>query len=53
MLATALGKSISGPPENRLLPQGQDSPSTGPNEGRGPVKANPVCLVPRVWPLEE
>ena len=36
MLATALGKSISGPPENRLLPQGQDSPSTGPNEGRGP-----------------
>ena len=41
MLATALGKSISGPPENRLLPQGQDSPSTGPNEGRGPRYSQP------------
>ena len=36
MLAAALGKSISGPPQNRLLPQGQDSPSTGPNRSPGP-----------------
>lgn len=36
MLAAALGKSISGPPENLICPQGQDSPSTGPNGGPGP-----------------
>ena len=31
MLAAALEKSISGPPKKPYLPQGQDSPSTGPN----------------------
>ena len=36
MLAAALGKFISGPPEKPPLPQGQDSPSTGPSGGPGP-----------------
>ena len=37
MLAAALGKSISALQKTSShLPQGQDSPSTGPNRGRGP-----------------
>jgi len=47
MLAAALGKSISGPPENLLCP------STSPKGGPGPVTAKPVCLVPSFWSLEE
>ena len=54
MLAAALGKFISGPPEKKPpLPQGQDSPSTGPNEALGPITAKPLCLMPSFWPLEE
>ncbi|CAI9152262.1 unnamed protein product [Rangifer tarandus platyrhynchus] len=45
------GKVYLGP-SGKHLPQGQDSPSTGPKGGPGPVTAKPVCLVPRFWPLE-
>ena len=41
MLAAALEKSISGPPKKPYLPQGQDSPSTGPNRDPGPKTSVP------------
>ena len=46
-------KVYLGPSAKPHLPQGQDSPSTGPNRGNGPVTAKSVCLVPSFWPLEE
>ena len=47
------GKVYLGPSGKPHLPQGQDSPSTGPKGGPGPVTAKPVCLVPSFWPLGE
>lgn len=47
------GKVYLGPSGKPHLPQGQDSPSTGPNGGPVPVTAKPVCRVPSFWPLEE
>ena len=53
MLAAALGKSISGPPENLLCPRDRTVLQPVPTEALGPVTAKPVCLVPSFWPLEE
>ena len=53
MLAAALGKSISGPPENLLCPRDRTVLQPVPMEAPGPVTAKPVCLVPSFWPLEE
>ena len=47
------GKVYLRPSGKPHLPQGQDSPSTGPKGGPGPITAKPVCLVPSFWPLEE
>ena len=53
MLAAALGKSISGPPENLLCPRDRTILQPVPTETPGPITAKPVCLVPSFWPLEE
>ena len=53
MLAAALGKSTSGPPENLLCPRDRTVLQPVPTEALGPVTAKPVCLVPSFWPLEE
>ena len=56
MLAAALGKFISGPPEkkkNLLCPRDRTVLQPVPMEAPGPVTAKPVCLVPSFWPLEE
>ena len=53
MLAAALGKSISGPPENLLYPRDRTVLQPVPTEALGPITAKPVCLVPSFWPLEE
>ena len=53
MLAAALRKSISGPPENLLCPSDRTVLQQVPTEAPGPVTAKPVCLVPSFWPLEE
>ena len=53
MLATALEKSILGPPENLLCPRDRTVLQLVPMEAPGPVTAKPVCLVLRFWPLEE
>ena len=47
------GKVYHGPSGKPHLPQGQDSPSTGPKGGPRPVTAKPVCPVLSFWPLEE
>ena len=52
VLAAALGKSISGPPENLLCPRDRTVLQPVPTEAQGPVIAKPVCLVPSIWPLE-
>ena len=46
MLAAALGKSISGPPENLLCPRDRTVLQPVPTKAPGPVTAKPVCLVP-------
>ena len=53
MLAAALGKSTSGPPENLLCPRDRTVLQPVPTEAPGPVTAKPVCLVPSFWPPEE
>ena len=53
VLAAALGKSISGPPENLICPRDKTVLQQVPTEAMGPVIAKPVCLVPSFWPLEE
>ena len=53
MLAAALGKSISGPPENLLCPRDRTVLQPVPTEALGPVTAKPVCLVLSFWPLKE
>ena len=53
MLAAALGKSISGPPENFLCPRDRTVLQPAPTEASGSIAAKPVCPVPRFWPLEE
>ena len=53
MLAAALGKSISGPPENLLCPRDRTVLQPVPVKALGPVTAKPVCLVLRFCPLEE
>ena len=53
MLAAALGKSISGPPENLLCPRDRKVLQLVPGEALSPVTAKPVCPVPSFWPLEE
>ena len=53
MLAAALGKSISGPPENLICPRDRKVLQPVPAEAPGPITAEPVCLVPSFWPLEE
>ena len=53
MLAAALGKSISGPPENLLCPRDRTVLQPVPMEAPGPITAKPVCPVPRFWPLEK
>ena len=53
MLAAALGKSISGPPENLLCPRDRKVLQPVPGEALSPVTAKPVCPVPSFWPLEE
>ena len=53
VLAAALGKPISGPPENLLCPRDRTVLQPVPTEALGPVTAKPVCLVPSFWPLEE
>ena len=50
MLAAALGKSISGPPEKLLCPRDRTVLQLVPTETPGP---KPVCPVPSFWPLEE
>ena len=46
MLAAALGKSISGPPENLFCPRDRTVLHLIPAEALGPVTAKPVCPVP-------
>ena len=53
MLAAALGKFISGPPENLLCPRDRTVLQPVLTEALGPVTAKPVYRVPRFWPLEE
>ena len=53
VLAAALGKSISGSPENLICPRDRTVLQPVPTEVSGPVTAKPVCLVPSFWPLEE
>ena len=53
MLAAALGKSISGPPENLLCPRDRRVLQPVPTEAPGPITAKPVCPVRSFWPLEE
>ena len=52
VLAAALGKSISGPPENLICPRDKTFLQPVPTEAMGPVTAKPVCPVPSFWPLE-
>ena len=52
VLASALGKSILGPPENLICPRDKTVLQQVPTEAMGPVIAKPVCLVPSFWPLE-
>ena len=51
--AAALGKSISGPPENLICPRDRTVLQLVPREAPGPVTAKPVCPVLSFWPLEE
>ena len=53
MLAAALGKSISGPPENFLCHRDRTVLQLVPTETPGPVTAKPVWPVLSFWPLEE
>ena len=53
MLAAALGKSISGPPEKLLCPRDRTVLQLVPTEAPGPIIAKLVWLVPTFWPLEE
>ena len=53
MLAAALGKSISGPPENLLYPRDRKVLHPVQAEAPGPVTDKPVCPVPSFWPVEE
>ena len=53
MLAAALGKFISGPPENLLCPRDRTVLQPVLTEALGPVTAKPVYLVPRFWPLNK
>ena len=46
VLAAALGKSISGPPENLLCPRDRKVLQPVPTEAPNPVTAKPVCRVP-------
>ena len=46
VLAAALGKPISGPPENLLCPRDRTVLQPVPMEALGPITAKPVCLVP-------
>ena len=48
----ALGKSISGPPENLICPRDKTVLQPVPTEAMGPVTVKPVCPVPSFWPLE-
>ena len=48
--AAALGKSISGPPENLICSRDGTVLQPVPTEAPGPVTAKPVC--PSFWPLE-
>ena len=43
MLPAALGKSISGPPENLICPRDRRVLQPVPAEALGPVTAKPVC----------
>ena len=52
VLAAALGKSISGPPENLICPRDKTVLQPVPTEAMGPVTVKPVCPVPSFWPLE-
>ena len=45
MLAAALGKSISGPPESLLCPRDRTVLQPVPTEAPGPITAKPVCPV--------
>ena len=53
VLGAALGKSISGPPENLLCPRDRTVLQPVPMEALGPITAKPVCPVPSFWPLEK
>ena len=50
--AAALGKSISGPPENLICPRDRTVLQPVPAEAMGPITAKPVCPVPSFWSLE-
>ena len=52
VLAAALGKSISGPPENLICHRDRTVLQSFPTEAMGPVTVKPVCPVPSFWPLE-